>query len=70
MTAGDTTKLERTFPSDPKASIGKGSEATLQVGLWGLAADGDDRRAVRKLFNVKMIVDSGTPQAVISAPQD
>ena len=42
----------------------------MQVGLWGLGRDEEERRPVKKLFIVKMIPGtSGKPSAAMSPPE-
>jgi len=65
VAAGDSTKLER----DLKFSIKAGEAVTVFVGLWGLGLDAEDRKPLKKLFQVRMVAGSHKPQPVITAPE-
>lgn len=68
ITPGDSQTLTRRFPGEGLAPLWWGNELTLEAGLWGLAADADRRRQVRKLFVVKMVAGN-KPQPVITPPR-
>jgi hypothetical protein len=69
VTSGEAIDIKRTYPPAAEKPVAKGESLTLQVGLWGLGADADERQPVRRLFVVKMVVGAGTPQAVITPPE-
>jgi hypothetical protein len=69
ISPGDSTELTRRFPSGKLAPLWGGQTLTLYVGLWGLGADADRRRPVRKLFVLKMVTGSRKPQPVITPPE-
>lgn len=67
---GKPLTLSRSWPDKGKKALGAGQSLVLQVGLWGLGADADSGRPVRRFFQVKMVVGKGRakPQAVVSPP--
>ncbi len=66
---GESVKLKRRWPdSGGEKPIVAGQTVTLEVGLWGLGPDADQRRAVRDFFQIKMRAGQGKPQPVISPP--
>lgn len=65
VTEGAPITLVRDF----KKPIGAGQSVTLFVGLWGMGRDMEEKRLIRKLFLVKMVVGNKKPQPVISAPE-
>lgn len=67
---GEKVKLERDWPGKTgDKPVTAGQSVALEVGLWGLGPDADQRRAVRDFFQVKLRVgDKGKPQPVISPP--
>lgn len=66
--SGAPETLERTFPDEASDAFRRGDDVTLIVGLWGLGVEADERRPVRKLFQVRMTVGSAKPQPVIEPP--
>jgi hypothetical protein len=58
-----------TFERDFKKPIGAGQSVTLQVGLWGMGRDTEERRLIRKLFVVKMVGAAKKPNPVVSPPE-
>lgn len=66
---GGTLTLTRSWPSGSvKGPLWWGQTVRLEVGLWGLGAEQDAGRPVRKLFVVEM-VGGNKPQAVVSPPE-
>jgi hypothetical protein len=69
VASGDKLRLEREWPGKTgEKSLTAGHSLALEVGLWGLGPDADQRRPVRALFQVKLKAGAGKPQAVISPP--
>jgi hypothetical protein len=64
VTAGEVVPLDRVL----KHAITAGQSLTLYVGLWGLGADAEARKPIKKLFVVKMVAGAKTPQPVITPP--
>jgi hypothetical protein len=62
--AGEETTVTRKV----NVPIYAGQSLTLEVGLWGLGKDAEERRPVKKLFQVKMVAGSKKPQPVITPP--
>lgn len=67
---GDKLVLKREWPGKSgEKPLTAGQTLTLEVGLWGLGPDADQRRPVRDFFQVKLRVgDGGKPQPVIMPP--
>jgi hypothetical protein len=65
----DSLDVTREFPGDKEAPLWGGQELTLQVGLWGLGVEADQRKPVRKLFVVKMVTGNAKPQPMILPPE-
>lgn len=67
---GTAQKLERDWPGKSGAKpLGKGDKIELQVGLWGLGADAESRRPLKKLLLLTMTVDKGEPRPFIAPPE-
>jgi hypothetical protein len=67
---GDKLRLEREWPGKgADKPLTAGQTLTLEVGLWGLGPDADQRRPVRDFFQVKMrAAQGGKPQPAIMPP--
>jgi hypothetical protein len=65
--AGEPRKFKQRWPGKGQPKLRSGETLTLEVGLWGLHADSEQERAVKRLFEVKLVA-ADPPQAVISAP--
>ena len=67
---GKPLELTRTWPPAGTKPIKAGQSLDLQVGLWGLGADADSQRPVRRFFEVKLVAGKGhaKPPAVVSPP--
>jgi hypothetical protein len=67
---GEKIELVRDWPGKSgEKPLAAGQTLTLEVGLWGLGPDADQRRAVRDFFQVKMrAADKGKPIPVITPP--
>lgn len=70
LDAGKALELSRTWPPAGTKPVRAGQSLELQVGLWGLGADADSQRPVRRFFEVKMVAGKGhaKPPAVVSPP--
>ena len=58
-----------TFVREVKHAIAAGQSLTLYVGLWGLGRDAEDRKPVRKLFELKMTAGQKKPEPVLTPPE-
>jgi hypothetical protein len=65
--AGEPRKFKQRWPGKGQPRLRSGQTLTLEVGLWGLHADSEQERAVKRLFEVKLVA-ADPPQAVISPP--
>ncbi len=65
LRAGESTAVDRTV----SAVIRSGQTLKLQVGLWGLARDNEERKPLKKLFVVTMVAGTRTPEPVITPPE-
>jgi hypothetical protein len=64
----DPTKFSRTWPAKGSRVLGIGDTLDLQVGLWGLGVEKDERRPVKKFCHVRMKVEKGKPRAILEPP--
>jgi hypothetical protein len=67
VTSGDPRTFRQRWPGRGQPKLGWGQTVTLEVGLWGLHAESERERPVRRLFEVKMS-GGNKPQAVLSPP--
>jgi hypothetical protein len=67
--SGEPSKFSRTWPAKGVRVLGIGDSLDLQVALWGLGADKDSRRPVKKFCHVRMLVGKGKPRAIVEPPQ-
>jgi hypothetical protein len=65
--AGEPRKFKQRWPGKGQPKLRSGQTLTLEVGLWGVHADTEQERAVKRLFELKLVA-ADPPQAVISAP--
>lgn len=65
--AGEPRTFRQRWPGKGQPKLWWGQTVTLEVGLWGIHADAERERPVRRLFVVEMVA-SKEPQAVISPP--
>ncbi len=66
---GQDVVLTRSWPSGSvKGPLWWGQKVRLQVGLWGLGADDETPRPLRKLCTVDMVAGA-KPTAVVSPPE-
>ncbi len=66
----DASKFSRTWPSKSMRPLAVGDALDLQVALWGLGANTESRRPLKKFCHVQLIVGKGRPRAVVEPPKD
>jgi hypothetical protein len=64
----DPTKFSRTWPAKGTRPLAMGDSLDLQVALWGLGADTESRRPVKKLCHVRMAVGKVKPRPIVEPP--
>jgi hypothetical protein len=64
---GSPRRFEQRWPGRGQPKLWAGQTVTLEVGLWGVRADSQRERPVRRLFVVKMVAGPRS-QAVITPP--
>lgn len=67
VTEGSPRRFEQRWPGKGQPKLWAGQTVTLEVGLWGVRAESERERPVRRLFVVKMVAGPGA-QAVITPP--
>ncbi len=65
--SGAPRQFKQRWPGKGQPKLRPGETLTLEVGLWGVHADDERERPVRRLFEVKL-VGAQPPQAVVSPP--
>jgi hypothetical protein len=60
--------FQRTWPAPGQSPLFYGQKLELQVGLWGIGHDSDDRRPVLKFFSVRMRVDQAGAHPIVEPP--
>jgi hypothetical protein len=65
--AGEPRKFKQRWPGKGQPKLHSGQTLTLEIGLWGVHADTEPERAVKRLFELKLVA-ADPPQAVISPP--
>jgi hypothetical protein len=65
--SGEPRRFQQRWPGSGQPKLWSGQTLTLEVGLWGVRADSQRERPVRRLFVVKMVAGSKSP-AVITPP--
>jgi hypothetical protein len=65
--AGNPRRFRQRWPGRGQPKLWWGQSVTLEIGLWGVRAEAERERPVRRLFVVKM-VGGNHPQAVITPP--
>lgn len=65
--AGNPRRFKQRWPGRGQPKLWQGQTVTLEVGLWGVRAESERERPVRRLFVVKMVAGSKSP-AVITPP--
>jgi hypothetical protein len=64
---GAPHRFKQRWPGSGQPKLWPGQTVTLEVGLWGVRADSERERPVRRLFVVKMMAGNKSP-AVITPP--
>jgi hypothetical protein len=64
---GTPRRFKQRWPGRGQPKLTSGQTVTLEVGLWGVRADAERERPVRRLFEVKMVAGNKS-QAVITPP--
>jgi hypothetical protein len=64
---GAPRRFTQRWPGRGQPKLWSGQTVTLEVGLWGVRAESERERPVRRLFEVKMVAGNKSP-AVISPP--
>ena len=59
--------FQQRWPGRGQPKLREGQTLTLEVGLWGVRAESERERPVRRLFTVKMVAGKKSP-AVIEPP--
>lgn len=67
VTGAQPRTFRQRWPGKGQPRLGWGQTLTLEVGLWGIKAESERERPVRRLFEVKMI-GGNKPQAVLTPP--
>ncbi len=68
LSPGAPQTLSRTWPAAGHSPLFYGQKLELQVGLWGLGPNSDDRRPVLKFFAVRMRVDEKGATPIVEPP--
>jgi hypothetical protein len=64
---GTPRRFKQRWPGRGQPKLWPGETVTLEVGLWGVRAESERERPVRRLFEVKMVAGNKS-QAVITPP--
>jgi hypothetical protein len=64
---GAPRRFKQRWPGRGQPQLWPGQTVTLEVGLWGVRAESERERPVRRLFEVKMVAGNKS-QAVITPP--
>jgi hypothetical protein len=67
VTSGEPKRWKQRWPGKGQPKLRSGQTLTLEVGLWGVRSDSEQPRAVRRLFEVKLLATSH-PDPVITPP--
>ncbi len=65
--SGEPRRFKQRWPGHGQPKLWAGQTLTLEVGLWGVRAESERERPVRRLFVVKMVAGNKS-QAVITPP--
>jgi hypothetical protein len=65
--AGEPRKFKQRWPGKGQPKLHAGQTLTLEVGLWGMHAESERERPVKRLFELKL-VGANPPTAVITPP--
>lgn len=64
----DVTKFSRTWPAKGTRVLAIGEVLDLQVALWGLGLEKEERRPVKQFCHVRMQVGKGKPRPIVEPP--
>jgi len=67
VTSAEPKRWKQRWPGKGQPKLRAGQTLTLEVGLWGMRSDSEQPRAVRRLFEVKLLAASH-PDPVITPP--
>ena len=67
ITEGAARSFRQRWPGRGQPKLWWGQTVTLEIGLWGVRAEADRERPVRRLFVVKMVAGN-KPVAVVTPP--
>ena len=65
--AGEPRKFKQRWPGKGQPKLRPGQTLTLEVGLWGVHAEAERERPVKRLFELKLVA-ANPPTAVITPP--
>ena len=65
--SGEPRKFKQRWPGKGQPKLRAGETLTLEVGLWGVHAESERERPVKRLFELKLVA-ANPPQAVITPP--
>jgi len=67
---GTPLTMKRDWPGKSKVKpLTQGDKLELQVGLWGLGPDASNRRPLKRLLVLTMVVDKGEPRPFVAPPE-
>jgi hypothetical protein len=67
VSAGEPRKFKQRWPGKGQPKLRSGQTLTLEVGLWGVHAESERARPVKRLFELKLL-GANPPTAVITPP--
>lgn len=67
---GTPQTFTRSWPASGRSPLFYGQKLDLQVGLWGVGKNSEERRPVLKFFSVRMRVDEGGARPIIEPPNN
>jgi len=67
VTSAEPRRFKQRWPGKGQPQLRSGQALTLEVGLWGVRSDSEQQRAVRRLFEVKLLA-ANHPEPVITPP--
>lgn len=67
VTSAEPRRFKQRWPGKGQPQLRSGQTLTLEVGLWGVRSDSEQPRAVRRLFEVKLLATSH-PDPAITPP--
>ncbi len=69
VTPGDEVVFSREWPGADQAGARPGDSVTIDVGLWGIAREAEQRRPLKKLALLRMVVGKGAPKVAVDPPE-